>query len=42
VLLDDYAYVGSEDQYAAMNEFAHSHGVMILTMPSGQGLLIKP
>jgi hypothetical protein len=42
VLLDDYAYVGSEDQYAAMNEFARTHGVMILTMPSGQGLLIKP
>ena len=42
VLLDDYAYVGSDDQYAAMNEFARSHGVMILTLATGQGILIKP
>lgn len=42
VLLDDYAYVGSEDQYAAMNQFAREHDVKILTLASGQGLLIKP
>lgn len=42
VLLDDYAYVGSESQYAAMNHFAESRGVRILTMATGQGLLIKP
>lgn len=42
VLLDDYAYVGSETQYAAMNRFAESRGIRILTMATGQGLLIKP
>lgn len=42
VLLDDYAYVGSEIQYAAMNQFARSHNVQILTLATGQGLLIKP
>jgi len=42
VLLDDYAYVGSELQYEAMNRFAESRGVRILTMATGQGLLIKP
>ena len=42
VLLDDYAYVGSETQYAAMNRFAESHEIRILTMATGQGLLIKP
>ena len=42
VLLDDYAYVGSEAQYAAMNLFAEAHGVRILTLATGQGLLIRP
>jgi hypothetical protein len=42
ILLDDYAYVGSEDQYGAMNAFAARHNVMILTLASGQGLLVKP
>jgi hypothetical protein len=42
ILLDDYAYVGSETQYVAMNEFARSHNVQILTLATGQGLLIKP
>ena len=42
VLLDDYAYVGSESQYSAMNRFAESRNVKILTFATGQGLLIKP
>jgi hypothetical protein len=42
VLLDDYAYVGSESQYEAMNKFAEKIDVKILTLATGQGLLIKP
>jgi hypothetical protein len=42
VLLDDYAYLGFESQKAAMDGFARSHGVAILSLPTGQGLLLKP
>jgi len=41
VVLDDYAFRGYEDQKAAMDGFASDVGVEILTMPTGQGLLIK-
>ena len=42
VLLDDYAHVNSEKQYDAMNQCAAGLGVSILTLASGQGLIIKP
>lgn len=42
VLLDDYAYVGYESQRIAMDVFAQEFGVRILSVPTGQGLLIKP
>lgn len=42
VLLDDYAYAGSELQKAAMDELATARRVQILSLPTGQGLLIKP
>jgi hypothetical protein len=42
VLLDDYAYVGFEAQKVAMDAFARAHDVAILSLPTGQGLLIKP
>jgi hypothetical protein len=42
VLLDDYAYSGSELQKAAMDELAAARNVKILSLPTGQGLLIKP
>ena len=42
VLLDDYAFRGHEEQKTAMDEFARSKGCEILTVPTGQGLLIKP
>ncbi len=41
VLLDDYAYVGYHHQKKAMDKFANSIGVEIVSLPTGQGLLIK-
>jgi len=42
VLLDDYAYRGYESQKNAMDAFAKQRHVMIASLPTGQGLLIKP
>jgi hypothetical protein len=42
VVLDDYAFRGYERQKAAMDEFARQVGIEILTLPTGQGLIIKP
>jgi hypothetical protein len=42
VLFDDYAYVGYEPQKRAHDEFAQAQGVMVLALPTGQGILIKP
>ncbi|WP_156745737.1 class I SAM-dependent methyltransferase [Mycobacterium sp. ACS4054] len=42
VLLDDYAYHGHEEQRLAMDALAGELGVPICTLPTGQGLLIKP
>jgi hypothetical protein len=42
VLLDDYAYVYCEPQKAAMDAFAQRHRVAICSLPTGQGLLLKP
>lgn len=42
VLLDDYAYHGYPHQYAAMNDFAASRGVSVLSLPTGQGMILKP
>lgn len=41
VLLDDYAYLGYTAQKLAMDDFARARGVMICSLPTGQGLLIK-
>ncbi|MDC0108602.1 hypothetical protein OAI35_02750 [Paracoccaceae bacterium] len=41
VLLDDYAYKGYEYQKQAMDAFASDYGVSILSLPTGQGLLVK-
>jgi hypothetical protein len=41
VLLDDYAYLGHEEQSKAMDEVASGLGADILSLPTGQGLLIK-
>ena len=42
VLLDDYGWVYYSLQKEEMDSFASKKGVKILTMPTGQGLLIKP
>jgi hypothetical protein len=42
VVFDDYAWRGAEEQKAAHDTFATAHGVEILTIPTGQGLLIRP
>jgi hypothetical protein len=41
VLLDDYAYEGYEEQRAAMNRLADQIGFSILSLPTGQGLIIR-
>jgi len=42
VLLDDYAYRGYRSQKIAMDDFAREKEVNVLSLPTGQGLLIKP
>ena len=42
VLLDDYAYWGYEAQKKAFDKFASERGIKILSLPTGQGLFIKP
>lgn len=42
IVLDDYGYPGAEDQKRAHDQFAETKGVRILTLPTCQGLIIKP
>lgn len=42
VVLDDYGWLNYENQKNTMDEFALKVGVEILTLPTGQGLIIKP
>ena len=41
VLLDDYAYHGYESQREAIDEVARSLGFHVLSLPTGQGLIVK-
>lgn len=41
-LLDDYAYASYEEQKKAFDKFAAAKGITILSLPTGQGLYIKP
>ncbi|MEL6766063.1 MAG: TylF/MycF/NovP-related O-methyltransferase [Pseudomonadota bacterium] len=41
VLMDDYAYAGYEPQHHAFNAWAAGEGLEILSLPTGQGLLLK-
>lgn len=41
VLLDDYAYNGHHEQKKAMDKWASLVGAEILSLPTGQGMLIK-
>ena len=42
ILLDDYAYFGYGEQKAAMDAAARAKDLRIASLPTGQGLLIKP
>ncbi|UCD75410.1 MAG: class I SAM-dependent methyltransferase [Phycisphaerales bacterium] len=42
VLLDDYGWLAYANQKRALDSFAARRGVEILTLPTGQGLLLKP
>lgn len=41
VLLDDYAYRGHHEQKRAMDDWADRAGVGILSLPTGQGMIVK-
>lgn len=41
ILLDDYAYVTCDLQYEAHNAWAAEKGIKILTLSTGQGLIVK-
>lgn len=42
VLLDDYAYTGYRSQKLGMDGFARARGVSVLSLPTGQGMIVKP
>lgn len=42
VLMDDYAYHGYRNQKLGMDAFVDKKGLKIASLPTGQGLLIKP
>ena len=42
VVIDDYAFKGHRPQFDMWNAFSASVGAPIVTMPTGQGLMIKP
>jgi hypothetical protein len=42
VVLDDYGWIVHSEQKATLDEFAKGKGVPIATLPTGQGLLLKP
>ena len=42
VLLDDYAYSGYRSQKLGMDAFARSRDITVLSLPTGQGLIIRP
>jgi hypothetical protein len=41
ILLDDFAYAGYEDQNRAFRKFAIQKNTEVLTLPTGQGLILK-
>lgn len=42
ILLDDYGWSGHEVQRLAFDQFARRHDVSVLSLPTGQGLIVKP
>lgn len=41
VIFDDYAQVGHEEQKKAFDEVAQSYDIRILSLPTGQGMVLK-
>ena len=41
IVLDDYAFVTCDLQYLAFNQWAKGKGIRILTLATGQGLIVK-
>jgi hypothetical protein len=41
IFLDDYAYFRSPPQGDALDDVAHRLGIEILSLPTGQGLILK-
>jgi hypothetical protein len=42
IVLDDYAYAGYESQKRGMDELGAVLGFDVLSLPTGQGLIVKP
>jgi O-methyltransferase len=42
VVLDDYGWTKQINQKRAFDEFAGARGVRVLSLPTGQGLIVKP
>lgn len=42
IVLDDYGWTKYAEQRKAFDEFAVRHGVPILALPTGQGVILKP
>jgi O-methyltransferase len=42
IVLDDYAWTASHHQYAAESKWFAERGLTVFTLPTGQGLFIKP
>ena len=42
IVLDDYGWEGHAEQKQGWNEFAAERGVSVLSLPTGQGLIVKP
>lgn len=42
VLMDDFAYIGFDEQNRGLSEAAKRIGVSILNLPTGQGVMVKP
>lgn len=42
MVLDDYGWKAHYEQKKAFDDFAARHGVMLLPLPTGQGLIVKP
>jgi O-methyltransferase len=41
VMLDDYGWATHRAQKAAFDAFARAHDAMILSVPTGQGIIIR-